>query len=120
MYTYKATHFIEQFAVKGLLFPQLRIFWPSFLISHRLLSRTVRLPLPCFINPYKAYRIRRILATHYELLLLVREGDGKSLKLMPLHGSTWQQIQKEIGNSSQEDDSLWTTRAELESPPQYV
>jgi hypothetical protein len=120
MYTYKATHFVEQVAVKGLLFPQLRIFWPSFLISHRLLSRTTRLPLSCFINPYKAYRIRRILATHYELLLFVREGAGKSLKLMPLEGSTWQQIQKEIGNSSQEDDSLWTTRGELESPPQYV
>jgi hypothetical protein len=55
-----------------------------------------------------------------KLLLFVREGDGKSLKLMPLHGSTWQQIQKEIGNSSQEDDSLGTTRGELESPPQYV
>jgi hypothetical protein len=120
MYTCKATHFVEQVAVKGLLFPQLRIFWPSFLISHRLLSRTTRLPLSCFINPYKAYRIRRILATHYELFMFVREGDGKSLELMPLHGSTWQQIQKEIGNSSQEDDSLWTTRGELESPPQYV
>jgi hypothetical protein len=120
MYTYKATHFVEQVAVKGFLFPQLRIFWPSFLISNRLLSRTTRLPISCFINPYKAYRVRRILAIHYELFLFVREGDGKSLKLMPLHGSTWQQIQKEIGNSSQEDDSLWTTGGELESQPQYV
>jgi hypothetical protein len=120
MYTFKATAFIDHVRLKGCrLFPTLRIYWPSFIIEHKILTKQTRLPIDCPINMYQAFRLTRILNSTFEILIFSRDNHSQVFKLIPLQGSIWQRVESQTPANSW--TSLpWYTEQSLESPPQYV
>ncbi len=109
MYKFRATTFVDRISVQGCLFPQLHLTWPSFIIQHKFLSKQVKLPTRCKINPYQARKIARILNTSFELLLFTRDGNSQIYRLVPIEGSTWQKIQVEHQRLDEGQMLTWNT-----------
>jgi hypothetical protein len=96
MYTFKTTAFIDHVRLKDCrIFPTLRIYWPSFIIEHKILARQTRLPVDCPVNMYQALRITRILNSTFEILIFSRDNHSHIYKLIPLRGSVWQRVESE-------------------------
>ena len=117
LYRFTADRFVERISIEGIIFPQIRIRWPSFMIQHTVLTRTTRLPTACRISFLQAMRLRNILTSEFELLMFIQDGNAQNFKLMPLEGTDWSRIP----STSLEDVEIWRTGPNtLEQPPQYV
>jgi hypothetical protein len=117
MYHYKADSFIERLSIRGILFPHLSILWPSFSVEHKFLAQKFAMPQSLLINPWQAYKLRRIIASRFEVLLLARNANADTYHLVPIQGSMWQQLPT-IVDTQRPRLPMWTPREE--DPPQYV
>ena len=120
MYQFKATRFIDRVCVTGCIRPQLRLFWGTFVIQHKLLAQKQRLPLSFNINHIKAMRLHRILRSRFEILMFTKEGTSPQFRLMELEGSTWQQQLQERRQHTNQESVLRHSKEAFDDGHEYV
>jgi hypothetical protein len=122
LYSFSAAEFLTHLSIRGSLrHPRLHINWPTFRIKHRLLSLSLEIPPITQLSYWTAFKARRILATHYEVLMFTRELNSEKYHIVPLLGSSWATFQS--SQVEREDRPLRATQSLMlagSSPPQYV
>jgi hypothetical protein len=122
LYSFSAAEFLTHLSIRGSLrHPRLHINWPTFRIKHRLLSLSLEIPPITQLSYWTAFKARRILATHYEVLMFTRELNSEKYNIVPLLGSSWANFQS--SQVEREDRPLRATQSLMlagSSPPQYV
>jgi hypothetical protein len=90
LYSFTAAEFLTYLSIRGnLRNPRLHINWPTFRIKHRLLWLSLEIPPITQLSYWTAFKARRILATHYEVLMFTRELNSEKYHIVPLLGSSW-------------------------------
>jgi hypothetical protein len=94
LYSFTAAEFLTHLSIRGSFrHPHLHINWPTFRIKHRLLSLSLEIPPITQLSYWTAFKARRILATHYEVLMFTRELNSENYQIVPLLGSSWANFQ---------------------------
>jgi hypothetical protein len=122
LYSFTAAEFLTHLSIRGSLrHPRLHINWPTFRIKHRLLSLSLEIPPITQLSYWTAFKARRILATHYEVLMFTRELNSGKYHIVPLLGSSWANFRS--SQAEREDRPLRATQSLMltaGNPPQYV
>jgi hypothetical protein len=85
------------------------------------LSLSLEIPPITQLSYWTAFKARRILATHYEVLMVTRELNSEKYHIVPLLGSSWATFQ--AAQVERENRPLRATQSLMlagSSPPQYV
>jgi hypothetical protein len=91
-YTFQANNFIEKVVINNGWFPILQVQWPSLSINNRILKIPITLALMTNVNPFTAYKIRKILKTDFDILIFTQDSNHSDFQLLQLVGSNWTTI----------------------------
>lgn len=113
-YKFTSQKCVDSIYVQGQILPRLIIAWDSLTVFNKATRMTVNVQLTAKLNPYDAFKLRRILKTEFDLLIFTRESTEERFKMLSLQGSQWELINL-FRQSILRFDS-----ATHESPPAYV
>jgi len=110
LYTFSATSYIENLNVKGCLFPQLTLDWPSLIIRSGLTNENFHLPKTIKLSWSQRCHLRTLLLKPYWCILVINYKDQQNVVELPRR---WESAPAYEGEGHSQSQSMPTLAPSL-------